>query len=416
MTFSSVFAIASLNRYYDQPIFHEMFQHLGFRIAHSLAAVNGPECFDVVIVGGGIVGAATARQLSINKSKLRMAIVEKEAELGLHQTGHNSGVIHAGIYYKPGSLKARLCVEGSALAYQYLEKKKLPYKRIGKLIVACDEIECNQTPEEIKAIEPNCVGLKAIWSPNTGIVDWAMVNRSYADDFRSNGGKVLTKFEVSKFRIDEKDEGKEHPLVITSLDGREIRARYVITAAGLQSDKVAKLTQGKKIPQIVPFRGEYLVLKKERSDLVRTNIYPVPDPRFPFLGVHFTPRMDGSIWLGPNAVLAFAREGYRFSDLNPSDLFQTLMFVGFRRLAFKYASAGLDEFWRSLSVKSQLKQLQRFVPSIRLEDIDRTVKVAGIRAQALDEMGNLVDDFVFEVDQNSKRVLHVRNAPSPGSN
>ena len=270
-----------------------------------------------------------------------MAIVEKEAELGYHQTGHNSGVIHAGIYYKPDSLKAKLCVEGAALAYQYLDAKNIPYKKVGKLIVATDEVEIKRledlwdralknncpgvkylnSPEEIAAIEPNCVGLKAIWSPNTGIVDWTVVNRSYADDFRANGGEIFTKFEVSAFENksieqQQKKQLEKYPIVIIGKDGRQIRSRFVVTAAGLHSDKVAQLTRGKSVPKIgslsyklcfklnyillfhssnllVPFRGEYLVLKKERSNIVSTNIYPVPDPTFPFLGVHFTPRMDG---------------------------------------------------------------------------------------------------------------------------
>lgn len=300
-----------------------------------------------------------------------MALVEKENELGQHQTGHNSGVIHAGIYYKPGSLKARLCVEGAQLAYEYLDSKSIPYKRCGKLIVACDAVEAGRLDElydrslqnkvpgvqlltsqkEISKIEPNCVGLKyvaliniqmflknpkfrAIWSPNTGIVDWGLVNRSYGDDFQSKGGTILTSFQVTKF--DNLDQSKQatdkYPIRITSKDGRQLQAKYVIAAAGLQADKVAGLTNGKKIPKIVPFRGEYLVLKPSSSNIVKTNIYPVPDPRFPFLGVHFTPRMDGSIWVGPNAVLAFQREGYGYKDINFSELFETISFKGFRKL------------------------------------------------------------------------------------
>lgn len=441
-TLGTLLAVTSFNRLFEDrhsPM-REMGRRFGLRLASSLAAAaRTTDHFDVVIVGGGIVGTATARQLSINKPQLKMAILEKEAALGQHQTGHNSGVIHAGIYYKPGSLKARLCVEGSALAYEYLDAKALPYKRCGKLIVATDATEVarldelwkralqNRCPgvqllesaEAIAAIEPNCVGLKAIWSPNTGIVDWGRVNQSYAEDFARGGGQVLTSFEVAKFTTSletlEKQQN-DYPIVITGADGREVRAKYVITAAGLHSDKVAKLTNGKKVPKIVPFRGEYLVLKAEKSDMVKTNIYPVPDPRFPFLGVHFTPRMDGSIWLGPNAVLAFKREGYTYWDLSPSELFESLFFSGFRKLAFKYFSAGMDEFRRSLSAGAQLKQLQRFVPSITLDDIDLTKRVAGVRAQALDAEGNLVDDFVFETNEEAvKRVLHVRNAPSPGA-
>lgn len=203
--------------------------------------------------------------------------------------------------------------------------------------------------------------------------------------------------------------------MITSRNGQQIHSRYVITAAGLYSDKVARLTKGKKIPQIVPFRGEYLVVKKERSNIVKTNIYPVPDSRFPFLGVHFTPRMDGTVWVGPNAILAFQREGYRYSDINLLELFETVIFSGFLKLAFKYFFAGLDEFHRSVSVQAQLKKLQRFVPSLTIDDLDLTQHVSGVRAQALDENGNMVDDFVFELDETSGRIMHVRNAPSPGA-
>ncbi|KPM02267.1 l-2-hydroxyglutarate dehydrogenase, mitochondrial-like protein [Sarcoptes scabiei] len=389
--------------------------------------MNVNNCFDVIIVGGGIVGSATARQLLINRPQLRMAILEKESQLGQHQTGHNSGVIHAGIYYKPGSLKAKLCVEGSEATYRFCEEKKIPYKRVGKLIVACDRDEVErlrelydrsienkvpgvqllESPEAIAAIEPKCRGLAAIWSPNTGIVDWGLVNRTYGKDFEERGGKILERFEVVKFDLIN-DNKERFPISITSKDGQI----YVITAAGLYADKIAALTNGKKTPKIVPFRGEYLVLKPESSDIVKTNIYPVPDPRFPFLGVHFTPRMDGSVWIGPNAVLAFKREGYRFRDFNFREFCDTITFVGFLRL---YLSAGMDELYRSFCVKAQLKKLQRFVPSITIEDIDLKNQVSGVRAQALDSDGNLVDDFVFETDQQTHRVLHVRNAPSPAA-
>ncbi|XP_027205029.1 L-2-hydroxyglutarate dehydrogenase [Dermatophagoides pteronyssinus] len=429
------YLFASSLIHYDK-FFLELNRFFRLRLAHSY--VN-EHCFDVVVVGGGIVGSATARQLLLNRPGLRMAILEKENELGMHQTGHNSGVIHAGIYYKPGSLKAKLCVEGSQMAYKYCDDKKIPYKRVGKLIVACNALEVErlnelydrslknqvqgvkllQSIEQIQAIEPKCVGLAAIWSPNTGIVDWGQVNRSYGKDFEQKGGKIFNQFQVIKFELKTKssdnDSDNNYPIIISSKNGQQIRSKYVITAAGLYADKVAQLTNGKKIPKIVPFRGEYLVLRKESSDMVKTNIYPVPDPRFPFLGVHFTPRMDGSIWVGPNAVLAFKREGYRYRDFNLMEFIETATFPGFLRLSFRYFFAGIDEMYRSLSVNAQLKKLQRFVPSITKDDIDLTKHVAGVRAQALDENGNLVDDFVFEFDANSGRVMHVRNAPSPAA-
>lgn len=369
-----------------------------------------------------------------------MAIVEKESELGAHQTGHNSGVIHAGIYYKPGSLKARLCVEGARLAYDYLDTNGIAYKKVGKLIVACnaeevarlDELyqrsQANKVPdvrmldslEEIQSIEPNCVGLKAIWSPHTGIVDWKLVNQHYGQDFCKAGGEIYTSFAVSSIQELDSSKSDDHRMIIEASDGRQLTARHVITAAGLHADRVARLTGGGATPKIVPFRGEYLVLKASRSNIVRTNIYPVPDPRFPFLGVHFTPRMDGTMWVGPNAVLAFGREGYTYKDVSPGELLDTLSFTGFQRLAWRFLSAGLDEMRRSVCVSAQVEQLRRFVPSLSVDDIDRTQVRSGVRAQALDEHGELVDDFVFEADRDAvpgqpSRVLHVRNAPSPGA-
>ncbi|KAH7637359.1 l-2-hydroxyglutarate dehydrogenase [Dermatophagoides farinae] len=435
-TFNYLFASSLIH--YDK-FFIELNRFFQLRLAYSYVNTESlANYFDVVVVGGGIVGSATARQLLLNRPGLRMAILEKENELGIHQTGHNSGVIHAGIYYKPGSLKAKLCVEGSRLAYEYCDEKKIPYKRVGKLIVACDPLEVErlnelydrsiknqvqgvellQSIEQIQAIEPKCVGLAAIWSPNTGIVDWGQVNRSYGKDFKDNGGTIFTKFQVTKFELKTKSsdvESGDYPIMITSKNGQQIHSKYVITAAGLYADKIAQLTNGKKIPKIVPFRGEYLVLRKESSDMVKTNIYPVPDPRFPFLGVHFTPRMDGSIWVGPNAVLAFKREGYRYRDFNLMEFMETATFSGFLRLSFRYFFAGIDEMYRSLSVNAQLKKLQRFVPTITKDDLDLSKHVAGVRAQALDADGNLVDDFVFEFDKNSGRVMHVRNAPSPAA-
>nr|CAH7741125.1 unnamed protein product [Callosobruchus chinensis] len=259
---------------------------------------------------------------------LKMAIVEKESQMAVHQSGHNSGVIHAGIYYKPGSLKAKLCVQGLDLSYKYFDKKKIPYKKVGKLIVATNKLELgrlrdlqqraiqNKVPDvvtlhgvdAIKKIEPHCIGLEAIWSPHTGIVDWGLVTKHYGQDFKEMGGDIFLNFEVSSF----KESGeKDYPVLISSTKSGEIKAKYVLTCAGLQSDFIAMMSGCPKSPKIVPFRGEYLVLSPQKQDLVKANIYPVPDPRFPFLGVHVTPRMDGSIWLGPNAVLSFKREGYK---------------------------------------------------------------------------------------------------------
>ncbi|CAG2161309.1 unnamed protein product [Oppiella nova] len=349
--------------------------------------------YDIVIVGGGIVGAATARELAIRNPKLKFAIIEKENQLAFHQSGHNSGVIHAGIYYKPGSLKAKLCVEGSSLAYKYLDQKKIAYKKVGKLIVAVNEEEVDRLKElyerglqngvkdmvlleanDIKKYEPNCVGLKAIWSPHTGIVDWAQVNQSFGKDFESMGGKIYTNFKANKFEL-ENDSNDQLVRVTDSTGNKVIKTRYVVTAAGLQADRIARLTAGHSNPKIVPFRGEYLLLKKEKSDLVRTNIYPV------------------------NMSMGWERRHC------------------FITIALKYLGPGLNELYRSYRTAAQVELLRKYVPSLTVDDIEPNTYKAGIRAQALDENGNLVDDFVFDIGSEGigERVLHVRNAPSPAA-
>lgn len=297
--------------------------------------------YDLVVVGGGIVGVASAREILIRHPKLKIAIIEKEKALAVHQSGHNSGVIHAGIYYKPGSLKAKLCVEGLHLSYKYLDEKKIPYKKVGKLIVATNELEVkrlkdleergiqNKTPgmqvidgKQIPEIEPYCIGLKAIWSPETGIVDWARVCRSYGTDFTQAGGKIFLNFKAQKFVETIGD--ADHPVTIMGNEDKRISTKYVLTCGGLQADQLAKLTGCSPTPKIVPFRGEYLLLNPAKAHMVKGNIYPVPDPRFPFLGVHFTPRMDGSIWLGPNALFAMKREGYKWTDINVKEFLESV--------------------------------------------------------------------------------------------
>ncbi|XP_030745080.1 LOW QUALITY PROTEIN: L-2-hydroxyglutarate dehydrogenase, mitochondrial-like, partial [Sitophilus oryzae] len=291
--------------------------------------------YDVVVVGGGIVGAASARELKIRHPKLKMAILEKESELAKHQSGHNSGVIHAGIYYKPGSLKAKLCVEGLQLMYKYCDQKKIPYKKVGKLIVATNEVEVkrladlhdraiqNKVPdikllngvEEIQKIEPYCVGLQALWSPHTGIIDYTLVTKQYGIDFKEQGGEIHLNFEVNGF---ENSKDNNYPVLIKSTDGQQVKSKYVLTCGGLHSDKLAELSGTSKIIYLFiwnPPESDLDVIlaffkRWKKRQLIKGIIYPVPDPRFPFLGVHFTPRMDGSVWLGPNAVLAFKREGY----------------------------------------------------------------------------------------------------------
>lgn len=390
--------------------------------------------YDLVVVGGGIVGVASAREILLRHPTLKIAILEKEKKLAVHQSGHNSGVIHAGIYYKPGSLKAKLCVEGLHLSYKYLDEKKIPYKKCGKLIVATNDLEVerlmdlydrglkNNVPNlqlidgsKIKDIEPYCEGVKAIWSPETGIVDWALVTNHYGTDFKNGGGEIFLNFQANKFR--ETTDDADYPVTIESSDGKSVRAKNVLTCGGLQSDKLAELTGCPRVPRIIPFRGEYLLLDKSKCHMVKGNIYPVPDPRFPFLGVHFTPRMDGSVWLGPNAVLAFKREGYKWSDINVIELIDSLRYPGFIKMASRYVTAGMKEVAKSMFTSLQMKDLQRYIPQITEYDVSRGP--AGVRAQALDIAGNLVDDFVFDQGTDdsalAKRVLHCRNAPSPGA-
>ncbi|CAG0914926.1 unnamed protein product [Notodromas monacha] len=392
-------------------------------------ASNSESEYDVAVVGGGIVGCATARELKMRHPKLRMCLIEKEKHFAGHQSGHNSGVIHAGIYYTPGSLKAKLCVEGMRLAYKYCDEHNIPYKKVGKLIVARDDVEVerlhvlhdkglkNEVPDlelisssKITQLEPYVRGKEALLSPHTGIVDWGLVTKSFAESFEKLGGDTRLNFEVSGFEMTEKNLVR-----IRSKDGA-VRCRFALTCGGLHADRLAEMSGCGREPRIVPFRGEYLLLKPEKRNLIQRNVYPVPDPRFPFLGVHFTPRMDGAVWLGPNAVLALSREGYSWSDFDAKDLWDAVKFSGFQKLAVKYIGFGTKEIMRSWVMRLQVRELQKFVPALSLSDVTRGP--AGVRAQAMDGSGNLVDDFVFDTGKEGdigKRVLHCRNAPSPGA-
>ncbi|TDG99220.1 hypothetical protein EPR50_G00207870 [Perca flavescens] len=395
--------------------------------------------YDVAVVGAGIVGLATVRELILRHPSLSFILLEKEKELAVHQSGHNSGVIHSGIYYTPGSLKARLCVRGATLAYEYCEKKGIPYKQCGKLIVAVEQEEIPRLQalyergmknnvrdlsivdaKGIREREPYCRGIMALNSPYTGIVDWRMVALRYGQDFKEAGGTVVTESEVNDISMVTESpagstEGMKYPIAVRDKQGNEVRCRYVLTCGGLYSDRLSQISGCSREPRIVPFRGDYLVLKPEKHYLVKGNIYPVPDPRFPFLGVHFTPRMDGGVWLGPNAVLSFKREGYKVYDFNARDFADALLFRGLQKLVMRNITYGIGEMYRGIFIGAQVKILQKYIPELSRSDVLRGP--AGVRAQALDRDGNLVDDFVFDggVGDVGSRVLHVRNAPSPAA-
>jgi len=380
------------------------------------------ESFDVTIVGGGIVGLATALRLQQRRPALTIAILEKEPELATHQTGHNSGVLHAGLYYQPGSLKARLCREGKTEIEAFAEAHDIPVDHCGKLVVAVDPSElarldalrdravANGVPglevvdrERILELEPHAAGIRGLWSPRTGVIDFRRVALSMADELRAGGAEIRTGHTVSAIDV------RPSEVVVTTGRG-DVTSRLVVTCAGLQADRVAALSGDTGGPSIVPFRGDYYTLSPQASGLVRGLIYPVPDPRFPFLGVHLTKRIDGSVIAGPNAVLAFAREGYRRRDVDARDLVAALTDRGFLRLAGRYLPTGIAEMWRDWSKSAFVQQLQRYVPELRPDQV--TFGPSGVRAQALARNGTLVDDFAFS---GGPRVLHVRNAPSPAA-
>lgn len=383
--------------------------------------------FDLVVVGGGIVGLATTLQLLRRLPDLRVVILEKEPEVAMHQSGHNSGVLHAGLYYVPGSLKARLCTEGKAAMEAYATEKGIPFNLCGKLVVALNDGELGRFetlkaralannvpglrdvgPEEIREIEPHTAGIRALHSPRTGIIDYRRVALAYADDVRAMGAEIRTNSRVSNIE----ERSGELIVTVSGRDGveRDVVGRNVISCAGLQSDQVAAMTGAGSAERIVPFRGDYYTLTPDARHLCRGLIYPVPDPSFPFLGVHFTKRIDGEVWAGPNAVLAFAREGYARSDISPRQLAGTLMYRGFQRLAIKYLRTGLAEMWRDFWKGAFLAEMQRYVPEIRGEQI--FFGPSGVRAQSLRSDGSMVDDFSLG---ESEHVIHVRNAPSPAA-
>lgn len=377
---------------------------------------------DVAVIGAGIVGLASTLALLERNPRLRVTVLEKEDQVGTHQTGHNSGVIHSGIYYKPGSYKARLCVEGARLMTAFCQEHNIPYELCGKVIVATSEEELPRLqtlfergtangvpgleligPERLREIEPHSAGIKAIWSPATGIVDFGQVARTMAQLLRERGVELMTGARVEG--IVETPDG-----LVLQTPRAEVHARHLINCAGLYCDVLARQAGIRPDLQIIPFRGEYVFLRPERQGLVKGLIYPVPDPRFPFLGVHFTRTIHGQVEAGPNAVLAFAREGYSKGRIHWGELASTLRYPGLWAMARKYWRTGLYEFYRSFSRRALVRSLQRLVPEVTLEDL--TGGTAGVRAQAVTPDGSLVDDFhILE----SARAIHVLNAPSPAA-
>jgi L-2-hydroxyglutarate oxidase len=377
--------------------------------------------YDLAIVGGGIVGLATTLALTRQHPHLRLVLLEKESEVAAHQTGHNSGVIHSGIYYKPGSLKARLCVEGARRMTEFCEQYGIKVDKCGKVIVVTEESEMPRLndlherakangvrvekigPERLREIEPHAAGLCALHSPNTAIVDYRQVANTMRDLVRQHGAELQMATRVTGITE------TAAALRIHTNKG-ELTAKHLVNCAGLYSDVIAHKMGLSTDVRIVPFRGEYYTLKPERTDLVKGLIYPVPDPRFPFLGVHFTRSVHGGVEAGPNAVFAFAREGYTMGRINLLETAATLRYRGFWKMTRKYWRTGLYEFYRSLSKPAFVRALQRLVPVINVEDV--VWGGAGVRAQALTAQGDLVDDFSIAGTPVS---LHVLNAPSPAA-
>lgn len=376
---------------------------------------------DVIIIGAGIVGLAVAYRLSVARPWLRLTVVEKEAEIASHQSGHNSGVLHSGIYYKPGSLKAATCLRGRRDLIAFCEREGIPYKICGKTIVATDDAElvrlqrlferglsngltCSMLDRErLAEIEPHAIGVKAIHVGETGVVDFRRVCAQFAYRLNEAGHRIVTSAKVIGAR-----EGDAGVTVITTAG--EFGARYIINCAGLYSDKVASLASTRPNERIIPFRGEYYKLRTEASYLCRGLIYPVPDPRFPFLGIHLTRRVTGEVECGPNAVLAFAKEGYGKASINPSEFIRIITFPGFLRLAAHHWRYGLQETFRSMSRKAFVNALRKLIPDVEEEMLERAP--AGVRAQAVSRTGEMLDDFVI---RESARRIDVINAPSPAA-
>lgn len=378
--------------------------------------------YDVAVIGGGIVGCATALALTESHPGAALAVIDKEPRLAAHQTGHNSGVIHAGLYYRPGSLKARNCTAGREALYAFCAEHGIAHERCGKVVVAVREGELPALAElerrglangltglerldgaGVRAREPHAAAAAGLFVPQTGIVDYVRVTEVMGDLVRGRGGEILLGTQLHAARS-----GRDGVRLQTSAG--ELRARFLVNCAGLHCDRVARRCGVEPGVRIVPFRGEYYLVRADRRHLVSHLIYPVPDPALPFLGVHFTRMIDGTLEAGPNAVLAWKREGYRWWDMSPVDLAETLAFPGFWRLAGRFWRIGMAEYRRSFSKRVFVASLQRLVPAVRTEDVTRGG--AGVRAQAVDRDGRLLDDFRILA---SERMVHVLNAPSPAA-
>jgi (S)-2-hydroxyglutarate dehydrogenase len=377
---------------------------------------------DVIVVGGGILGLASALALAERSPGLRLMVLEKEPALAVHQSGHNSGVVHAGLYYAPGSLKAELCRDGNRLLEAFCDEHEIPLRRCGKLVVAVDESELDRLAElkrrgtgngleglteldegELRQVEPNARGVRALHVPESGIVDFRRVAERVAELLRDRGAILELGARVE--RIEQDGDG----LAVATTRGRW-RAGALVACAGLQSDRVAALAGADIDVRIIPFRGAYWVLRERAAALVRGLIYPVPDPTFPFLGVHFTRRVDGAVWAGPNAMPALAREGYSRSSFSGRDAAQFFSWPGAIRFAARYGRIGVTEVWRDLVKPAAVREMQRYLPALHGGDVLRGP--SGVRAQVMTRSGELVDDFLFA---EGPRSLHVVNAPSPGA-
>jgi (S)-2-hydroxyglutarate dehydrogenase len=376
---------------------------------------------DVIIIGGGVVGLAVALEIARRFPRLRLLVLEKESRVGQHQSGHNSGVIHSGVYYKPGSLKARLCLSGAAAMVEFCREHGVPHRVCGKVIVATLEEEVPRLrdlrsrgeanglkdlrligPEELQKIEPHARGLQALVVPCTGITDYALVCEKYAELIAAAGGVIQTSSPATAIRRSSE--------IVVETPGGAYAGNFLINCAGLFSDRIARMAGDHPDTMIVPFRGEYYDLVPQRASLVRALIYPVPDPQFPFLGVHFTRRISDKVDAGPNAVLALAREGYLRTDINLTDMSESLAFPGFWRIVRRHWRNGFGEWYRSLSKLAFVRSLQRLMPEIQESDL--VPGGSGVRAQAVKPDGGLVDDFQFVP---SGKILHVLNVPSPAA-